>query len=318
MVVNRIFEGTRETVGFSEVKGEQKSGRTFGKRNDFSMIFASFGLRFYWLDGRFHPLTNMDSEATQSTDFYKLVAWLHKNQKQVTIAVVAAVLVGGGIYGYTAYSRQKQVSAGEALSNLRPARTAPGTQPTPVSPDAYLKVANEHPGTSGGAQALLLAAGGLFDAGKFKDAQTQFQRFLNDYPDNPLVTQARIGVAASLEAQGDVAQATAKYQDIVSRQPNDSVAPQAKSALARLYVAQGKYAEALKLYEELAKTSNNDSWSAEAPIQAEELMAKHPELRPPATPAPAATAPTLTPTIQKPLPVSTNPAAPTATSTNKH
>ena len=254
----------------------------------------------------------MDSEATQSADFYKLVAWLHKNQKQVLVAAVAVLLVGGGIFAYTAISKQKEISAGEALSDLRPPRTAPGTQPTPVSPDAYLKVAADHPGTSGGARALLMAAGAFFEAGKFKDAQTQFQRFVADYPENPLVTQARIGVAASLEAQGEAAQATAKYQEIISQHPNDSVAPQAKSALARLYVAQGKNAEAFKLYEELAKTGNNDTWSAEAAIQAEELMAKHPELKPAPTP------PMLSPTIPKSVPVSTNPATATAVSTNKH
>ncbi|EEF58276.1 tetratricopeptide repeat protein [Pedosphaera parvula] len=253
----------------------------------------------------------MDSEATQSTDLIKLVDWLHKNQKQLIGFVLAIAVIGGGIAFYVANKNRQEVKAGEALSELRPSRATPGTQAPSVPPDAYLKVANEHPGTSAGGQALLLAGGALFEAGKFKEAQAQFDRFLGEHGDSALASQARIGVAASLEAQGEDAQAAAKYQALISSQPNDSVIPQAKSALARLYEKQGKYADALRLYQELTKQGNNDSWSAEAGIQIEELLAKHPELRPVAPVAPTS------PMIPKSLPVSTNFAKPANNTTNK-
>jgi len=49
-------------------------------------------------------------------------------------------------------------------------------------------------------------------------------------------------------------------------------------------MGQNKPEQALRMYEELAKAGNNDTWSAEAGIQAEELLAKYPALRKPANP----------------------------------
>src|SRR5437899_646839 len=88
---------------------------------------------------------------------------------------------------------------------------------------------------------------------------------------------------------------------------HETRANEAKSALARLYLVQGKPEMALKLYEDLAKGRNNDSWSAEAEIQASELLAKYPNLKP--KPAPA---PVVAPTVTPGLPVATGTSAPAA------
>ncbi|MDB6122495.1 MAG: hypothetical protein JWQ71_1488 [Pedosphaera sp.] len=230
----------------------------------------------------------MSSEATQSADYFKLVDWLHANKKPLQAIVIALLLIGVAVTGFVVYKNQKEASANEALSNLKVPTGAPGT--ATATADDYLKVANEHSGTKAGSRALLVAAGILFDTGKFADAETQFKRFLQENSDSPLASQALLGVAASLEAQGKKPEATAKYKEIVDNRPSDPVIFQAKSALARLYVAQNKPDLALKQYEDLAKGNNQDSWSAEAPIQAEELVAKYPNLKAPA-PAPVPTVP---------------------------
>jgi TolA-binding protein len=249
----------------------------------------------------------MESDATQSADVYRLITWAHTNRKRlITITVVVAV-VGLGIGLYVWNNNRRETQANEALSALKPPTHAPGVQPTPVPAEAYLKVANEYAGTGAGARALLMAGGALFDTDKFKEAGDQFQKFLQGYPENPLATQAQLGVAASLEAQGKAADAAAKYKEFIDRRPQDPAVSQAKSALARLYLVQGKPELALKLYEELVKSRNNDSWTAEAEIQATELLAKYPNLKPKPTPPPAAV-----PTVIQTAPASTGIAAPKA------
>jgi tetratricopeptide (TPR) repeat protein len=209
----------------------------------------------------------------------------------LSFGAIAAALVGLGIGLYIWHGNQRQEAASAALLAIRP--PAPGVpEPPGGAAGAYMNVANEYTGTPAGARALLMAGAALFDTGKFKEAETQFQRFLGDYSENPLASQAQLGVAASLEAEGKTAEAAARYKEFRERRSQDSGFAQATSALARLYEVQGKPDQALKLYQELAskyQKTANDSWSAEAGIQAQELLAKHPELRPKPTPPPAPT-----------------------------
>ena len=55
-----------------------------------------------------------------------------------------------------------------------------------------------------------------------------------------------------------------------------------------LYVTENKPELAYELYVDLANKNNPDTWTAEAGIQAEELLIKYPKLR---KPAPAAASP---------------------------
>jgi hypothetical protein len=96
-------------------------------------------------------------------------------------------------------------------------------------------------------------------------------------------------VAASLEAQGKSTEAMQKYRDVVAMYPTDpSIASPAKLTLARLNEEQNKPEQALTYYGDLARDTNPyDPWAAEARERRELLLAKHPELNKPATPAPS-------------------------------
>jgi outer membrane protein assembly factor BamD (BamD/ComL family) len=226
----------------------------------------------------------MEDDVKHTADFYRLVAWAHARRKQLTrigigVAVVAAI-VGFMVW----HKNYNETAASEALAKLKP--PLGGERPAANAADPYIKVADDFPGTSAGARALLSSGGILFDEGKFKDAQETFDRFVREYPDSTLINQAVIGVAASLEAQGKLAEATSRYDDFVRRHGSDVTAPEAKSALARLYVAQNKPDKALQIYAELTQAGNQDTWTAEAGIQAGELLQKYPELRKPKMPQP--------------------------------
>lgn len=222
----------------------------------------------------------MDSEANESAEIFRLVAWAHANQKRLIIYATAVAVVAGGYWLYTWSGAHHQRMASEALSDVRPS-AAPGTENRTVPADAFLKVAEQYPGTASAGRAVLLAAGALFDAGKYAEAQAKFEQFLRDAGDSPWRVEAQIGVAASLEAAGKNDAALSNYKAILDKHPSDATTPQVKFAMARLNVALNKPDQALRLYEEMARVPHNDSWSSEAEIEGRELLQKHPELRPP-------------------------------------
>ena len=130
----------------------------------------------------------MEDDVKHAADFYRLVKWIHVRRKQLTrigigVAVVAAI-VGFLIW----HKNYNETAASEAISTLKPPVSAEGTQASTADP--YVKVANDYPGTPAGSRALLTAGGILFDAGKYKEAQDTFDRFVREYPDSPLVNQA--------------------------------------------------------------------------------------------------------------------------------
>jgi len=227
---------------------------------------------------RFYPLTmEQENKHSADADLYNLIGWLHTNRKQL-IGFVSVILVVGAAAGLWFWNKsQHEVAAGEALSNVKlPADAL--EHPTPALAEPYLKVANEYPGTSGGARALLMAGGVLFEAGNYTEAQSQFDRFLRDYPGNPMANEALLGVASSLEGQGKTNDAIARYDDLINHHVSDTTSPQAKAALAGLYATGGKPEQALHLYEDLMRNYNNSTWGEEASIGREDLLAKYPAL----------------------------------------
>lgn len=227
----------------------------------------------------------------QSVDLMNLVAWLQINRKRVTTISAAIAAIGAAVGLYVWHRNHNETQANIALSNIKPPAYSPTGVLVPADPQPYMKVADDYTGTAAGSHAQLMAAQAYFDAGKFDQAKAQFEKFLAQYPDNPLASQASLGIAASLEAAGKTAEAATRYDDIIKRNQGSAILPEAKSALARLYVEQNKPEQAMRLYQELAQAGNNDTWSAEAGIQLEELLAKHPELKKQLTPPPAAVAP---------------------------
>lgn len=216
--------------------------------------------------------------------------WFEANRKQVIWGAGAVLVVGLATAIYFWRASAVEVSASDALSRLEAQLAIPGTAHN-ESPEAYLKVADEHAGTKAAARALLRAGAAFFAQGKYAEAQTQFQRFTRDYPDSPYRPQAALGNAACLDALGKADEAAGLYKTLSEQNPNSNVGTQAKFALARIYEAQGKLELARALYEELGNGNVNNTIGNEAGLRAEELRAKLP---PPAaaptttiTPAPA-------------------------------
>ena len=161
----------------------------------------------------------------------KLWPWLEANQKRL-IAVIAALLALWGIYFFVATQHeQKEIAAGQALTQLLMTPVA-GANPSQIA-DSFAQLAAKYSGTAAGQRALLQAATAMFSAGRYADAQAQFQKFLAAVPDGPLAATAQLGSAASLEAQNKPEAASA-YQRVVSKFPAAPAAESAKQALSRM------------------------------------------------------------------------------------
>jgi predicted negative regulator of RcsB-dependent stress response len=236
---------------------------------------------------------------SQSLDFYHVASWLHKNQKRLIVAAAIVFGIGAVIAIVIWHNNKQDADANDALFAM-PSTFGAGAAYAHPNADALQKLAQEYPNTPAGENAELLAASVMFTDGRYAESEKAFGKFLNDHPSSALDSQAAIGVAASLEAQGKTSDAIAKYQDVIGKYPSEnSIVSPAKLTLARLFEEQNKPSDALRYYDELSRiTAPYDPWAGEAKERKEQLLTKHPELRP----APAATTPMSTPTLKQSAP----------------
>ncbi len=247
----------------------------------------------------------MESNVAQLPLSHRALAWFEKNQKQAITGAAVALALGLIAWFVIWKQGEKQVAAANALSDV--AVQSNPALPAETTPEAYLKVVAQYPGSKAGARALLLAAGGFFTEGKYTEAQAQFDRFTKEYHDSPLLGAALLGIASSLEAQGKVDQAVTAYKDLIARHPTDSVIPQAKFSLGGLYEQQKRPELARDMYEQVERESRFSILGSEAGMRLEALAEKNPNL------APAAIAPSPLPTVKVPAPTGgTNSSQPAA------
>jgi predicted negative regulator of RcsB-dependent stress response len=225
----------------------------------------------------------MQSDVSHLTLQDQFLTWFEKNKRQLMFGTVAVAVIGliAGIYVWR--QNETQVDASQALSKVASIAYVSGTQAGMT--EALLKVANDYAGTEAARRAVLMAAGNYFADGNYKDAQTQFEKFLRDYRDSAFAGQALLGVAACKDAQGKVEDAVAAYKDIADHHSADSVAPQARFALGRLYEQQKKPELARELYQQVAQMDPNGSIGSEAGMRLAELYSKNPSLIPAKVPA---------------------------------
>ncbi len=223
----------------------------------------------------------MQAQDTTADWLLKLWPWFEANAKRFLYLGVFAAIAVFLISFYSWRQNQRQVEAGDAFTQAL--TSGNGGQ----NADTFLKIAADYSGTSAGQRALLQGATLLFVAGKYADAQVQFQKFLDTYPDNSFAAQANLGVAASLDAQGKTDLAANAYQRVANQYSDGSVVIAAKFGLAQIYERQGKISDAQRFYEDVARTYQGSSMSSEAQLQLMRLRTKFPAAAAPASTTPA-------------------------------
>jgi TolA-binding protein len=211
----------------------------------------------------------MQSQDTATVYLFKVWPWIEANIKRIGFGAAFLAILIFLMAFYSWRQNQKEILAGKALTQII-------VSPNDQSADAYFKVAADYSATLAGQRAFLQGAAALFAAGKFSDAQTQFQKFLDTYPDSAFTSQANLGVAASLDAQGKLDLAAAAYQRVRSGSSDTPTVNAAKFATARIDEQQGRISDALNLYADIARSNPNNSLGSEAALRAMGLKTKPP------------------------------------------
>lgn len=224
----------------------------------------------------------MELQDAPAAYFYKLWPKIEANWIRIALGGGVIIVVAMLISFYSWQRDQKEITAGKALTQFM--MSAPRNVTVSQQADNYLKIAGDYQGTSAGQRAWLQGAAMLFAEGRYADAQTQFQKFLDAHPDSFFAGQAALGVATSLDAQGKTDLAAGAYQRVINISSDLTVANAAKFALAQIDERQGKLADAMNLYEDVMRSNPNSSLGSEAGLRGMELKIK-------LLPAPPSTAP---------------------------
>jgi predicted negative regulator of RcsB-dependent stress response len=208
----------------------------------------------------------MQTQDAPTAFLFKVWPWIEANKNRVIVGT-GIIIVAIFIYSYFSWQRdQNEIAAGWALTQLT--LSIPATANASQLADAYLKIAGDYPGTLGGRRAWMQGAAALFVAGKYPDAQAQFQKFLDAHPDGDFSAAAALGVATSLEAMGKTDSAVGAYQRVVNGFSEVVAVNTAKFALARVDEQQGKFTDAMSYYESIARTTPGSVLASEAAMHA--------------------------------------------------
>jgi predicted negative regulator of RcsB-dependent stress response len=220
----------------------------------------------------------MQAQDSTTLFLFKLWPWVEANKNRL-IGGAAIAVVGIFIIWFLVSQREaKEIAAGQAL-------TQAVLSSDRLSADPYLKIAEQYPGTMAGQRALMQGAAALFDAGKFTDAQAQFQKYLDANSAGEFSGEAMLGVASSLDAQGKTDLAVGAYQKVISNASDAVVVSAAKFALARIEESQGRFNDAMVLYQDVASAEPGGSLGSEAAMHLMELRSKQTVAAPAATQA---------------------------------
>ena len=186
-------------------------------------------------------------EAEESDRLFEFGVWLDENR--LTAIVVAGVALIGGFYIYISQFNAEQL-VGEAGSTLE-ATNIVSRQFGSVPPKSYKSVKEQYPDSSAGQRAWLLWARGLLDAGKYQDAQDQFEEFLGKNGKSPMAPGAELGRALCLDELSKKDEAKDEYTKIIEKYPGQLVAQYATINLAALHQEDGQPDKARDLYQKL-------------------------------------------------------------------
>jgi TolA-binding protein len=216
----------------------------------------------------------METQDASAAFLIKFWPWFEAKRKQLLYTAVAVVVILFVWYFITTQSEQKAIDAGQAFTQLQlnlPANpTPPATAPVPPRACRHTgpPASRRHPPPA--------APSVLFGAGRYEDAQAQFQKFLGANRGSSLAAAAQLGVAASLEAQNKPDLAATAYRAVTTSYPNSAEALPARFSLARVLESQGKLSEASSYYQEVARSPLAGSMASEAAQRAARIAPAKP------------------------------------------
>ncbi len=213
------------------------------------------------------------------------VFWM--KYKNAIIVAIVALLLGIAAYGaYRFISARQEAAAAEMLGGAKTAAD-------------YQKVIVEHPGSNAAPTAALLLAAEQRKEGKFAEANTTLQSFIDRHGDHQLVTTAQMAIAANYDSLGRPDDALETYRRIAADHSKSYNAPLAMISQVPLLKAKGQIDEARRVCETVMTQYKDSFASQEAQRYLRTLKPSTTAAAPapaPATAAPAGNAPPVAPT----------------------
>jgi len=232
-------------------------------------------------------------------------------RREILMGLALLVAAGLAYGGYWMYTERREAAAATLLSSAHDAA-------------GYQQVISQYETTPAGTTAYLMLADAQRKDGKFADANTTLQKFLDKNAKHELAPAARMAMAANLQSMGKVDEALAMYQRVAADFPKSYDAPLALISQVRILKDKGQTDAARRACETILTQYRESIWANEAMGQLRELKpavsaAPAPGLpggpalgsgsavppmlaRPPSAPAPAppAGAPSAPPAPKKP------------------
>jgi predicted negative regulator of RcsB-dependent stress response len=212
---------------------------------------------------------NVQPRKKFGADEESLTQWATVHGRQITWAVIALVVIGGGIWFY---ERSQAIKSQRAETAYFQARQAVEAGNLPLGISDLQKVVNRYEGTTAGTQAALTLAQAYYDQNKFKEGIAALKQAESKAP-KEFGASIHVLEAAGYEGLKDLASAAEQFKLAANttRFPNDK--SEYLASAARDYQAAGKAAEAKAIWTELAK-DQNPAVSGEARVRLGELTAK--------------------------------------------
>lgn len=229
-----------------------------------------------------------------------------RHKTEIVAAIVIALLAMSAFAGYRFYNYRRETSAAEALASAK------------SGPD-YEKVVATYPGTAASGTAALFLAEEQRIGGKFADANSTLQTFIDKNPKHEFVSTARMAMAANLESLGKRDEALTMYQRIASTDPRGFNAPLALISQIHLLKEKGQVDEARRVCETVINQYHESFLVSEATRQLRLLKRPAEAHNPAASPPQAAASPSLatSPSAAQSVPATVPKNAPSASARRK-
>jgi tetratricopeptide (TPR) repeat protein len=162
------------------------------------------------------------------------------NHRGAVLGGIAALIVVALItLGVTVSKRAGEIASQNALA-------------TASDPAGWNAVIANYPGTPAAADAMLLMASSLRDAGKIDESDALYSRFAETFPRSPIAVSGLIGRASNARVAGKTSEALNDYQQAAAAFPQSYGAPFSLFSQFRLLAQGGKTEEAKRILQMLA------------------------------------------------------------------
>lgn len=196
------------------------------------------------------------SEDTFVAGILRLVGWAQKHIRALILAVVALIIVVGGVIYYVDYRTRVTEVASSEIRALRAQLRSEGAGEAVIQ--GLRSFIAQFGDTPYGMEARVLLAEELLRQGRATEALNPATTAAEGIGGDPLATRAAFLVAAAHEELGDTAAAIDVYERIGRQARLDGEKIRGLEGAARLYTAAGDLQRAIAVYDRLLELVPED------------------------------------------------------------